>query len=136
MIRIFNQFIKFGIVGLSNTFISYGVYAGLVYLGLYYLIASIISFVVSVLNSFYWNHKYVFSVKDNEHRHFWKSLIKTFIAYGFTGLLLNNIFLYIAVDFFKLSKYLAPIIILIITVPINFFINKFWAFKVKEKIIE
>ena len=27
------QFIKFGIVGLSNTLISYGVYAGLTYVG-------------------------------------------------------------------------------------------------------
>ena len=60
------QFIKFGIVGLSNTLISYGVYAGLTYVGVPYVLASVIGFVVSVLNSFFWNNRYVFK-KNGEN---------------------------------------------------------------------
>lgn len=33
------------------------------------------------------------------------------------------------VTIFHISKYIAPLINLVISVPINFLINKFWAFK-------
>ena len=46
------QFVKFGMVGISNTVISYAVYAVLVFFGCPYLIANLVAFVVSVLNSF------------------------------------------------------------------------------------
>jgi hypothetical protein len=67
------QFIKFGIVGLSNTAISYIIYFLLVYFDLHYLIASIIAFFISVLNSFFWNNKYVFKKEDGQKRNILKS---------------------------------------------------------------
>src|SRR5574344_1817420 len=121
------QFIKFGIVGLSNTIISYLVYTILVYFGVYYLISSIIGFIVSVLNSFFWNNKYIFI--ENKSQSIFKSLLKTFASYAFTGLVLSNVLLYTAVSFFNISKYIAPLISLGITVPLNFVLNKFWAFR-------
>ncbi len=130
----FIQFFKFGVVGLSNTLISYTVYSALVFVGVYYLIASVISFVVSVLNSFFWNNKYVFKEQKGE-RHILKSLVRTFAAYGLTGLILNNIMLFILVDKINLSKYLAPLLCLIITIPLNFILNKFWAFNTSRKIV-
>ena len=95
------QFIKFGIVGVSNTAISYVIYVvGLVllqeihFLPEYdYLIAQIAAFVISVLWSFYWNSKMVFILEEGKERSVWKALIKTFIAYSFTGLFLNSILL-------------------------------------------
>ena len=53
------QFIKFGIVGLSNTLIAYLVYAVCIYIGLHYLLANVIAFAVSVLNAYYWSDRYV-----------------------------------------------------------------------------
>ncbi|MCI9477600.1 MAG: GtrA family protein [Lachnospiraceae bacterium] len=128
----FIQFVKFGIVGLSNTLISYVVYLAGVRLGMHYLLASVLGFVISVLNSFYWNNKYVFQ-KGDEERNLWLTLIKTFLAYASTGLILANILLYIWVDVLGISEYLGPIINLVITVPLNFVINKLWAFRTKRK---
>lgn len=125
----FVQFIKFGLVGVGNTLISYVVYAFFVYLGYHYIIGSIIGFVVSVLNSFYWNNKYVFKEKDGEKRSLWKACFKTFLSYASSGLILTNILLVVWVDLLHISEYLAPIINLVITIPINFLINKLWAFK-------
>ena len=125
----FIQFVKFGIVGLSNTLISYLVYAFLVYLGFHYLIASIIAFLISVLNSFFWNSRYVFKKEDGAKRNIFHALIKTFVSYAFTGLLLQNIFLFVFIDILHISKYIAPLFSLIITVPLNFIMNKLWAFK-------
>jgi putative flippase GtrA len=126
------QFIKFGLVGLSNTAISYGTYSLLVFLGVYYILASVIAFVVSVCNSFYWNNKYVFSSHDNKFYTLFRKFIKTFIAYASTGLLLQNILLWTLVEYFHISEYLAPLLILVVTVPLNFILNKYWAFRDKR----
>lgn len=133
----FMQFVKFGIVGLSNTAISYVLYVvGLavfrwagVFSDIDYIIASIIAFILSVLWSFYWNNKMVFQLKEGQKRSVWKALIKTYISYSFSGLFLNNILLILWVQFFNISELIAPIINLLISVPINFLMNKFWAFK-------
>lgn len=125
------QFIKFGFVGLSNTFISYITYVILVKLGVYYLLASVIGFVVSVANSFFWNYKFVFKPEAGEHRSIFYSFIKTLLSYSGTGLLLSNILLFMQVEMLGIPEYIAPLVNLVITVPLNFLLNKFWAFKGK-----
>ena len=55
------QFIKFGIVGVSNTLISLAVYQlALNALGLHYLAANALGLVISVVNAYYWNNRCVF----------------------------------------------------------------------------
>ena len=123
------QFIKLGILGISNTLISYCTYAVLVWLGVNFLLSNLIGFVVSVLNSFYWNSRYVFDLNNADTKQKLKALIKTFISYAGTGLVLSSAMLILWIDIVQLSKYIAPIINLIITVPVNFVVNKVWAFK-------
>ena len=123
------QFIKFGIVGISNTIISYVVYIVLIGVNIHYILASVVGFIISVLNSYYWNNKYVFKEDTEQKRVWWRTLIKTFIAYAGTGLVLSNIMLIIWIEVIKISPVVAPIINLLITIPINFFINKMWAYK-------
>lgn len=123
------QFIQFGIVGVSNTLISYVVYVILVAGDVNYLLASVIGFCVSVANSFYWNNKYVFKQQGTEKRSLMKAFLKTFLAYAGTGLVLNNILLVFWIQFIHLHELLAPIVNLLITIPLNFILNKFWAFR-------
>ena len=135
------QFIKFGVVGLSNTVISYVIYVaallGLQKLGLFptidYLIAQFIGFVLSVLWSFYWNRKYVFKPEEGDSLPIGKALLKTYLSYSFTGLILSPGLSVVLVQIFSVSKLLAPIICLFITVPLNFLLNKFWAFRANKK---
>lgn len=133
----FMQFVKFGIVGLSNTIISYLIYSVSLLLfrrfalfpHIDYLIAQILQFILSVLWSFYWNNKMVFTMKDGEHRSLLRSLLKTYVSYSFTGLFLNSILLVLWVQVFHINEFIAPIINLLVSVPLNFIINKYWAFK-------
>ncbi len=133
------QFFKFGIVGLSNTIISYSIYCLTLYvlkpfqLQYDYFIGNILSFVLSVLWSFYWNNKYVFKVENGKERNIFFALVKTYMSYAFTGLLLNNVFAYVWIDILGVNKNIAPLITLIISVPINFIMNKLWAFKTTSK---
>lgn len=131
------QFVKFGIVGVSNTVVSYVINV-VVLLALKpmnvswdYFVGNIVSFILSVLWSFYWNNKYVFSLEEGQSRSLWKTLLKTYISYGFTGIVLNNILSWIWVSVLGISKFIAPIINLLASVPINFLMNKLWAFREK-----
>ncbi|MCD7746091.1 MAG: GtrA family protein [Lachnospiraceae bacterium] len=130
------QFVKFGVVGLSNTVVSYVIYLiSLLLLQNYalipnfdYLVAQFIGFLISVLWSFYWNRKYVFKA-DNDQVPWPQALLKTYISYGFTGIFLNSILSILWVQMLGVSKLIAPIFNLIISVPLNFILNKFWAFR-------
>ena len=91
--------------------------------------ANTVAFILSVLWSFMLNSIFVFKKEEGEKRNPWKTLLKTYIAYGFTGIVLNNILSFIWINIFGISKYIAPLINLIISIPVNFFMNKLWAFK-------
>ena len=137
----FLQFVKFGLVGLSNTVVSYLIYLGALFLfeglgilpKIDYLVAQVIAFILSVLWSFFWNNKFVFKKDEDEHRNPWAALAKTYVSYAFTGLFLNTVLSIIWVDLLGISKLIAPIINLLVSVPINFFLNKLWAFKTDKK---
>lgn len=128
--RLIVQFIKFGIVGVSNTLISLAIYYVLVFFNCNYIVANTIGFIISVLNAYYWNNKYVFKSKDKvkTKKDTVKQLIKVYMSYGVT-FVLSTVLLYIMVDCLDISEYIAPIINLCITVPLNFVMNKLWAFK-------
>ena len=97
LVKSLTQFIKFGLVGVSNTVIGYGINVFVLkilqpyHLGWDYLAGNVAGFVLSVLWSFYWNNKYVFVEAKGQKRNKWHALIKTYISYGFTGLILTNI---------------------------------------------
>lgn len=139
MAESFLQFIKFGLIGVSNTVISY-VLNILVLIALQpmgvawdYIAGNVVAFMISVLWSFYWNNRFVFTVQEGEHRSLARALIKTYISYGFTGIVLNNILSWLWITVFSISKFVAPLINLIVSVPINFVVNKLWAFKAESK---
>lgn len=148
------QFIKFGLVGVSNTAISYGIemlcyyvlFKNTKFISILNLLAllgistdgnnvkivitTIIAFVVSVSNSYFWNNRYVFgSGKKSFSEHF-KTYFKTFACYGITGLILSPI-IKILLTKISVPFFIASLGALVITIPLNFVMNKFWAFKSK-----
>ena len=116
------QFVMFGIVGVSNTVISYLLNVLVLVmmcpfsLAWDYIVGNIAAFLLSVLWSFYWNNKVVFTQEEGQHRSLWKVLLKAYAAYGFTGIILNNILSWIWISVFHISKYIATLINLIISV--------------------
>ena len=113
-VELFKQFIKFGLVGVSNTDVSMAVY----YIFLWispdlYMVGSILGTILSIANAFFWNDKFVFAGNAND----WRSKLK------------SNALLWIEVAFFSVSKSIAPIVNLLVTIPLNFVINKLWTFR-------
>lgn len=131
------QFIKFGIVGGINTFLSYGIYFVIIKLGGHYALANFIAFMITVFISYILNGNFVFNSKSEEEdiKKFKidiKALIKVYASYSITSLFLATLLLWIEVDIIGLPEEIGPIINLFITVPVNFVLNKFWAYRKKE----
>ncbi len=137
------QFVKFCLVGVWNTVFSYVLNIAALFLfqtlgvlgknNIDMYVANTIAFVISVLVSFLLNNRFVFTLEEGQNRNFWRALLKTYLSYGVTGIVLNNILAYVWVDVLGISKYVAPLISLIIAIPINFLMNKLWAFKAENE---
>ena len=122
------QFFGFVIVGCTNFLVQYIVFTACYYLlGLNEQVSNIIGFFISVFNAFFWNNKLVFK-GERSFKELAISLLKTYVSYGVTGLLLTAGLLYMEVQILHIPAFIAPFINLVITTPINFFLNKLWAF--------
>ena len=92
------QFIKFGIVGVSNTLVSLAVYYVFLWINpAWYLLGNVAGWIVSVANAFYWNNKYVFAAEQTGVWSMLRKLGKTYLSYGAT-FLLSTLLLYLEVD--------------------------------------
>ncbi len=123
-----NQFIRFCLVGVSNTLLSYIIYVGCIYIGIHYILANAIGFFVSVLNAYYWSNRYVFVKQEGDQRNHFYALLKTYITYGSSELLIASMLLYLFVEMCGINEYFAQLLCLIVTVPMNFLLNKYWSF--------
>ena len=132
------QFVKFGIVGVSNTAISYGIEMLCYYVlfvnvpwseSVRILATSVLAFVVSVTNSYYWNNRYVFGsgTKKTVRQHL-TAYLKTVACYGVTGLLLAPA-IKVYVTALGVPYWLSSLGALVVTIPLDFILNKFWAFR-------
>lgn len=129
------QFIKFSIVGASITVFDFGIYTSLTrlieFLGYYYLIANLISFSCAVTASFFLNKYWTFRNKERGiHLQYGKFLVVASI-----GLAGNELILFSLVHFFGVYDLLAKAIATAVIWFWNFFANKHWTFKDKNKII-
>ncbi len=119
----YGQFIKFCIVGATNTAISFVVYALLLKLNMNYLVASTLSYLAGLINGYIFSSSFVF----NNKRNLTQGL--KFLGVYLSSLIINLAFLYILVDTFKFSELIAQVIVTCFNVIYNFSLNKFWTFK-------
>lgn len=119
------QFVRYLLVGAYNMALSYLVYVLFLTFGFHYLICNLISFCFSVLNSFICSQKFVFCGKNK-----WYIMLgKVAASYVGTGLILQEILSFIWVEGMGVSPFWAPFLNALVVVPLNFVIQKFWAYR-------
>lgn len=117
------KFIKFSIVGVSNTLISIAsFYIFFEFLGIYYIIASTLSYIVGLINSYFWNLRWTF-----QHQHSSGVLFK-FIIVNVLALSLKLAIISILVESLQIPELFAEIIAMGFAIVINFGGNRFWTF--------
>ena len=130
--RIGLQFIKFGMVGVVNNMISLAVYYLVVFFSpKLYLLGNILGFLVSTLNAYTMNSRIVFR-SGEEKVGGRNALWRTYAVYMFS-LGISTGILYITVSVLHLGERIAPIFSLMVTVPFNFLMNKFWIYRKRSE---
>ncbi len=126
---ILRQFIQFCMIGCLNALISIAVYSVFVIIDKQlYLLGNFLGYITGICNAYYWNSRFVF--KSGKHK---GSFLRTFLCYGLSYFLQAGL-LYLFVDYWHWNHIISQICVILIITPINFFINKIWAFKDKGNI--
>jgi putative flippase GtrA len=119
------QFVKFGIVGVSNTLLFFAIYTALVKgFGVWYVAASAIGYIVGAVNGFLLNRRWTF------REHIGDSLtpVRWTVVQG-CGLLANLGLVYLFVDGAGLDELLGQACATAIVTVITFLANRAWTFK-------
>ncbi len=119
------QFVKFGIVGISNTLIFFAVYTLLLKaFGVWYVAASGIGFAIGAVNGFLWNRAWTF------RGHVGDALtpVRWFVVQT-SGLLLNLGLVYLFVDGVGMDKLSGQAVTIVIVTVVTFFANRAWTFR-------
>jgi putative flippase GtrA len=120
------QFVKFGIVGVSNTLLTLAVYTLLLKVfGVWYVAASAAGFLVGAVNGFLWNRRWTF----REHVGDALTPVRWFVVQG-CGLLLDLALIYLFVEHAGLDKLLGQFCATAVVTVLTFFVNRAWTFRV------
>jgi putative flippase GtrA len=119
------QFMKFGIVGVSNTLLTFIVYTLLLKVfGVWYLAASAIGFIVGATNGFLLNRRWTFAGHVGDA---YTPLRWAIVQSG--GLGINLVLLYLLVHDAHLDKLLAQALATVVVTITTFLINRAWTFR-------
>ena len=111
------EFIRFVLFGGVNTLLGYLIYVILL-IFLNYKVSFTITYVSSIFISYYLNSKFVFCRKVS---------LKKGLMYPSVYLiqyLICMLLLHIFVEILNLSKFIAPILAVLLTVPVTFFLSR------------
>jgi putative flippase GtrA len=119
------QFVKFGIVGVSNTLLFFAIYTVLLKgFGVWYIAASAIGYLVGAVNGFLLNRRWTFK----EHVGDALTPVRWTVVQG-CGLALNLGLVYLFVDGASLDKLLGQACATAIVTVLTFIANRAWTFR-------
>ncbi len=124
------QFVKFVIVGFTNTVLDFGIYVALTRLSEFwrehYLWANVIAFSIAVVNSYIWNRRWTFrNTQRAIHIQFAKFALVSIVGLGLNEAVLA--LLVSAAGFYDIAAKAAAVAVVTVW---NFAANRFWTFSV------
>ena len=122
MKKLIAQFMKFGIVGVIAFVIDYGFMVLLTEVfGVPYLISTTVSFIISVIFNYFASMRFVFKRKDDMSR---RREFIIFVVLSVLGLVINDVFMWLMVDFLFIDYRISKIVVTFIVAVWNFVTRK------------
>lgn len=122
MKKLISQFMKFGIVGVIAFVIDYGFMVLLTEVfGVPYLISTTLSFIISVIFNYFASMWFVFKRKDDMSR---RREFIIFVVLSVIGLVINDVFMWLMVDFLFIDYRISKIVVTFIVAVWNFVTRK------------
>lgn len=121
-IALIKQMVKFGIVGFLAFCIDYGLFLVLTYaLGIWYIAASTVSFVVSTVFNYALSMRYVFQGKETQTA---MQQFAIFFVLSLVGLGLNQLILWACGDMLGIPAWIGKLIATFLVMVYNFVTRK------------
>ncbi len=117
------RIVRFGIVGVANTAIYTGTYAGLLALDFPYLDASVCAYIVAISIAYFLNHRFTFRVAEHHG-----SLVARFFGVQVGGAIVNIALLALLIDVWHWDEFLAQLVLLPPVVTATFLLNRLVVF--------
>jgi putative flippase GtrA len=128
-----HQFVKFALIGVVNTLIDFAIYFTLTRYTEFFsqniYVANTIAFVSAATFSYLANRSWAFTVEGKANV---TEAVK-FYGTAASGFLINMAIFIIGISVFGMFDLLAKVIATLVAILWNFFITKFWVFKVRKK---
>ncbi|MCI1857127.1 MAG: GtrA family protein [Sporolactobacillus sp.] len=122
-IKTIKQALLFGMVGVLNTAVDMVVFFLLVhFLSVYYLLAQVLSYSAGTVNSYLWNSMMTFRGSKRTRTRFLKFVVLNVSVMGIT-IIVMRVLNFLPLPLNKLISTMAGL-------AINFFVSKFWVFRV------
>lgn len=125
MLPVSKKFLLFLLVGAGNTLFGYGVFALFIFIGMHYVIATLLSTILGIFFNFNSTGRIVFNSRDN-------SLIFRFFTVYSIILIINMLLLKISINF-KLNIYIVSFFITIPMALFSFLLQKTFVFRVRSQ---
>lgn len=122
------QLTIFGLIGGLNAFLSLIIYWCCVGIGIHYLFANAIGFILTVAISYVLNNIFTFRYEGQEMEWSIRKMLRAYASYFMTGMILNSVLLWLWNGIIGIDEKLSPILNLILMIPLNFLLNKVWVF--------
>ncbi|MFA5127117.1 MAG: GtrA family protein [Patescibacteria group bacterium] len=119
------QMLKYGAVGLTAAIFDFGILIFLTELAhVFYLLSATISFIVSALVNYYLNRFWTFRSRGSQVRQ-----IPIFFVVATIGLGLNNLILWLGVEWVHMYYVVAKVLATAVVMVSNYLGNKYFTFK-------
>ena len=118
------QFVKYGLVGASNTIVQFVVYSVGVTIGIDYLLSLVIGYLAGALNSYILNRHWTFRAGHIAHT----TAGSRFALVTGGAIAVNLALLYLFVHHLGIAKIPAQAILVIPVLAVTFPINRWWSF--------
>jgi len=121
----FRHVILYTIIGLLTSVLEFVVYTILIYMiGFHYLIANVVSVLVSIPVGFFLNRNINFMTKEKT---FWRFVM--FLVVGVSGILITNTILYLCIEIYCFDKITSKLFSIVSVALFQFLLNKYVTFK-------
>lgn len=126
--KLFFQAVKFGLVGVINTLVDYGVYTLLLFVPFFkenYVLAQVLGYSAGLINSLVLNKRWTFSQREPMT----KGQLASFLLVNLVALAVSTGILVLTQENLQLNRYAGKIIATVGSMAVNFLGNKLLVFR-------
>lgn len=122
------NYLIFGFLAFVLNFVLYYVFVSMLHMN--YLVATVFSWVLTVIFAYWTNHTFVFKSKNMSAASLAKEFA-SFIGARIATVVLEDALMYLMVDMSGMNLYVAKLIGQFVVIVTNYFLSKLWIFKEK-----